>query len=29
MDGKMIDLKDVIGIYGLCNSAAVLVHKLD
>lgn len=29
MESKMIDLADVIGIYILCNTAAVLVHQID
>ena len=28
-ESKMIDLTDVIGVYTLCNTAAVLVHKID
>ena len=29
MEGKMIDLSTVIGVYPLCNTGTVLVHKLD
>lgn len=28
-ENKMIDLSTVIGIYGLCNTGAVLVHQID
>ena len=27
--GKVIDLSKVIGVYGLCNTGAVLVHAID
>ena len=27
--GKVIDLSKVIGVYGLCNTGAVLVHFID
>lgn len=26
---KMVNLRDVIGIYGLCNTGSVLVYKID
>lgn len=26
---KLINLRDVIGIYGLCNTGSVLVYKID
>ena len=29
MGSKMTDLSGVIGIYALCNTAAVLVHQID
>ena len=28
-ESKIIDLSTVIGVYTLCNTAAVLVHKID
>ena len=28
-ESNMIDLKKVIGVYGLCNTGAVLVHFID
>lgn len=28
-ESKMIDLRKVIGIYGLCNTRAVLVYQID
>ena len=29
MDNQMIDLSTVIGVYGLCNTVAILVHAVD
>ena len=29
MESKMINLATVIGVYPLCNTGAVLVHKID
>ena len=29
MEGKLIDLSTVIGVYPICNTGAVLVHKID
>ena len=26
---KMIDLSDVVGVYPICNTGAVLVHRID
>ena len=28
-ESNMIDLKKVIGVYGLCNTGTVLVHAID
>ena len=28
-ESNMIDLSKVIGVYGLCNTGAVLVHAID
>ena len=29
MEGKLIDLSTVIGVYPVCNTGAVLLHQLD
>lgn len=29
MEGKMIDLSTVIGVYPICNTGAALVHQID
>ena len=28
-ENRMIDLSEVIGVYAICNTGAILVHKID